>query len=113
MLFKGLTELIGYEAMLAFLAASGGIARVVVGTTPACQKTTLWGEAARVLFIAMPVGILSAMYVSTICNSVPVSYATSFTAGVISLNVTRFISSPEGFKALKDFIIRLLGGGKR
>lgn len=112
-MLKGLSEVISNEFLLAFLAASGGIARVITGTTPIRTKTSFCGEAVRVMFCAMPVGIMSAMYVATICKEPTVSYAVSFTAGVISLNIVRFISTPEGFKAVKDILIRLLTGGKK
>lgn len=110
---KGLTGYVSHELVLAFLAASGGIARVITGTTPVCHRTTWLGETGRVVFVAMPVGIMSAMYVATFCQVASVLYATSFTAGIISLNIVRFIGSPEGFKTIKEFIINILGGGKK
>jgi len=100
------------EFSLAIIAASGGVARVVTGTTPICDKTTVLGEAIRVLFVAMPIGIMSALYVATICVEPSVSYATAFTSGVVSLNIVRFISTPQGFNMIKNLIVRVLTGGK-
>jgi len=105
-MLKGLSEVISQEALLGVLAASGGIARIVVGTHK-IQDVSWVGEAARILFVALPVGIMSGLYIMTKFQSPVLPLAASFSAGVVSLNVVRFLLSAEGLKMLRSFI-----GGK-
>lgn len=101
-------KLVGYldtETIYALLAASGGIARIVSGTSRDPRVSTL-GEVGRILFVALPIGIMSGMWVESYSSSEVLPYAATFTAGVVSLNIVRFVLSAEGLAYLK----RLVGG---
>lgn len=97
------TDAISIEFIFAILAASGGIARVVTGTSND-PKVSWWGEVGRILFVAMPVGIIAGMWVLAEYNSEVMSLAACFSAGVVSLNVVRFLVSNEGLNYLKSFL---------
>ena len=102
-MLKGLSEYLSPEVMCGILAASGGIARIVVGTSND-PKTSLCGEVARILFVAMPVGIFAGLYVQAEYSSTILPFAASFTAGVCSLNIVRFLLSADNIKLIRDFI---------
>jgi len=93
------------EAVFGLLAASGGIARIVTGTSND-PRVSWWGEVGRILFVAMPIGIIAGHWVTTISSSEVLPYAGSFTAGVISLNIVRFLLSAEGFSMIRNLIGR-------
>jgi len=98
-----LTEAIDIEIIFAILAASGGIARVVTGTSND-PKVSWCGELGRILFVAMPVGIIAGMWVLSAYQSEVMSLAACFTAGVVSLNIVRFLVSNEGLAYLRSII---------
>lgn len=95
------------ETVFGLLAASGGIARIVTGTSKD-PRVSWWGELARILFVAMPIGVIAGHWASAVSQSEVLPYAASFTAGVISLNIVRFLLSSDGFA----FIRTIIGGGK-
>jgi zinc transporter ZupT len=105
-MIKGLSEVLSQEALLSVLAASGGIARIVVGTNK-IPNISWVGEVARILFVALPVGVMSGLYIMTKSQSAVLPLAASFSAGVVSLNIVRFLLSAEGLQFLRKVI-----GGK-
>ena len=106
-MFDKIPGLENVEAVFGLLAASGGIARIVTGTSND-PRGSWWGELGRVVFVAMPIGVIAGHWVTSISESEILPYAASFTAGVISLNIVRFLLSAEGFSMIRTFI----GGGK-
>jgi hypothetical protein len=110
-MLEKLTSSIDIELIFGLLAASGGIARIVTGTN-GDPKVSWVGEAGRVIFVAMPVGIIAGMWILSKYNSEVLAFAACFTAGVISLNLVRFLASNEGFSMVKNFMIRNFSGGK-
>jgi hypothetical protein len=95
------------ESVFALLAASGGIARIVTGTS-LDPRVSWWGEVVRIVFVAMPIGVMAGHWVTSLSDSEVLPYAASFTAGVISLNIVRFLLSADGF----NFIRSMFGGRK-
>jgi hypothetical protein len=95
------------EAVFGLLAASGGIARIVTGTS-SDPRVSWWGEMARIIFVAMPIGVIAGHWTKAVSQSEILPYAASFTAGVISLNIVRFLLSTEGFSLIRN----LIGGSK-
>lgn len=100
-----LASILDVETVFALLAASGGIARIVTGTSND-PKVSVLGEVGRILFVAMPIGIISGLWVQSISSSEVLPYATSFSTGVISLNIVRFMLSPEGLQMIRNLIGR-------
>ena len=100
-----LASVFDVETVFALLAASGGIARIVAGTSNDPKVSTL-GEVGRILFVAMPIGIISGLWVQSKFSSEVLPYAASFSAGVIRLNIVRFMLSPEGLKLMRNLIGR-------
>ena len=115
MIIKGLTEVVSTEVLFSFLAASGGIARIVAIKSDGNGNSqfSLGGEILRIIFVAMPVGILAGMYVKGACDAPVLPYATTFSAGVLSLSLVRFILSAEGLKAMNTVLLRIIGGGTK
>ena len=104
-MIKGLTEIVSHEALLGFLAAFGGVTRIVVAGK---DNDSIAREIGIVVFCSVPVGVLTGLHVSSISHSPVLPLASAFAAGVISLKVVRFLLSSKGFEIIK----RLISGGK-
>lgn len=102
-MLRNLMELLDVETIFGLLAASGGMARILTGTNKD-SKVSMLGEAGRILFVAMPIGILAGCWIQSVSSSEILPFAASFTAGVVSLNIVRFLVSPEGFALLRQII---------
>ena len=98
-MIKGLTEVMSNEALLGFLAASGGIVRgLVVGIA---DSKTLIREAGIVLFCSIPVGVLLGLHIKTVAdNNGVLPMAASFAGGVLSLKIVRLLLTVQ----LEDII---------
>ena len=104
-MFDKFFESLTTEVVFGLLAVSGGIARILVGTGTD-PNITFVGEAARLIFVALPIGVICGLWVQDISSSDIVPLAASFAAGVLSLNVVRFMLSDDGLGLLKSFIKR-------
>jgi hypothetical protein len=111
-MFEKLQGLLDIEAIFGLLAASGGIARIIAGTSKD-PSISVWAEAARVLFIALPLGIIVGLWVQDSYSSRVLPLAASFTAGVVSLNVVRFMLSSEGLSLFKTLLGGILKNGQK
>lgn len=97
------------EVVFGVLAVSGGIARILVGTGND-PNITFVGEVARLIFVALPIGVICGLWAQDVSSSDVIPLAASFAAGVLSLNVVRFMLSDDGLVLLKSFIKRFFNG---